>query len=316
MADRHDPTHPLLEASLLSHHPRFFARTLMWSAMQEKIDLNLTSPGDSDTSFVEFIITRPGDQGSENAQIDHLWQDLSPQTRAFTSLFSVVGKYPLPDKSTALIYERNPHPPFHVSPLTTCDLERRIADAMHHWVEGNVTVSVEASPTEMQEGRLRRVRVTCSPCSFQGGKVEKAEVVVERPWLNLYRLWDEHRLGLLAFESLKPTLLVKAEDAQSRLAAVKGFEDPQVQMVGGKLRVTARYKGHPVAATVYVTVDNSRYAHLDAILDSFSVEGIPLPGWILGKAHRQSLWLYPIPDFPGKIIVNHVSIENGNFLVS
>ena len=279
--------------------------------MQEGIDLSLTSPGDSNTSFVEYIITRPGNQGSETSFLDSLWQDLRPQTRAFTSLFSIVGQFPLPDKSTAFVYERDPHPHFHVTPLNTRELERRIAQSLHGWVQGNVTVSIEATPEELQEGRLHRVRATCSPCSFQGARIEKAEVVIEKPWLNLYRLWDENRLGLMAFESLKPTLEVTAEDAKARLASVKELQDSDVQMLGGKLIVRGRYKGIPVSAMAHVTVDNSRYAHLDAILDSLSVEGILLPGWVLGKAHHQTLWIYPIPDFPGKILVNHVALENG-----
>jgi hypothetical protein len=316
LAQRHDASQPLLEASVLSHQEWFFARTLKWTAMQKGTELDLTSPGDSDTSFVEYIIRRPGFQGTETELLDRKWQDLRPESRAFTQLFSLVGQYTLPDHSVALVYERHPHPQFQVAPLNTKELERRIALALHHWVQGDVKVVVEATPAELKEGRLRRVQVTCAPCTYQGARIEKAEVVVEKPWLNLYRLWDENRLGLMAFESLKPTLQVTAADALSKLSAVKGLTNLDVQMVAGKLIVRGHYKGISVAAIAHVSVDNSRYAHLDAILDRISVAGIPLPGWILGKAHHQSLWLYPIPDFPGHILVDQVQIENNAILIS
>ena len=57
----------------------------------------------------------------------------------------------------------------------------------------------------------------------------------------------------MAFESLKPTLEVTAEDAKARLASVKEIQDSDVQMVGGKLIVRGRYKGIPVSAKAHVT---------------------------------------------------------------
>ncbi len=316
MTQHHDPTQPLLLASVLSHHPYFFARTLKWSAMQKGINMDTVSPGDSNASFAEFVIKRPGNQGTETGELDRQWQELHPATRAFTSLFSIGARFPLPDQSEAIAYERTSHPRFQVQPLNTKEVERRIAQALGQWVQGPLVVSVEALPAELAEGRLQQVRVSCSPCWIQRTRIEKAEVKLQKPWLNLYRLWDEHRPGLLAFESLKPTCEVLQGDLTTRLSLVKELRDARVELSGGKVHVYGRYKGIPVGATVSTTLDNTDYAHLDAVLERVTIAGVPLPGWILGKAHRQTLCLYPVPDFPGQIVVNQIIIDKGRLLIS
>src|SRR5439155_1789622 len=97
----------------------------------------------------------------------------------------------------------------------------------------------------------------------------------------------------------------------SRLSTIKELRDARVDFAGGRVQVHGRYKGIPVSATASVNLDTTDYAHLDAVLDRITIAGVPLPGWILGKVHRQTLWLYPVPNFPGKILVNQVTIDNG-----
>jgi len=316
MAQRHDRSQPFLLASIMSHHPRFFPRTLKWSAMQERIDMRLVSGGDADASFAEYIVDRPGDQGSETAFFDQRWQDLRPQTRAFTSLFSVCARYALPDHREAIVYERNPHPRFQVSSLNHTELERHLAKALQEWVQGPLKVTVEGEPSGLQEGRANRVRILCHDCSVQKIPLHEVEVVVDKPWFNLYRLWDENRLGLMAFESLKPTIQLRAQDVAWRLAGVKGLRDPEVLFAEDKILLRGRYRGIPVGLAAHIVVDNSRYSRVVVVLDRITLAGIPLPGWLLGKASRQILWTYPTPDFPGRILIEHVSIQNGEILTS
>jgi hypothetical protein len=177
-------------------------------------------------------------------------------------------------------------------------------------------VSVEASPAGLREGHLDRVRISCSQCSVQGLPIRDIDVVAEKPWLNLYRLWDENRLGLLAFESLTPSCKVTVEDANSMLSKVKGISRYDVQFVHGEVRAQARFKGIPVGAALHVSLDHSSYPGLEAVLDTITVGGIPLPGWLLGKVHRQTLILYPIPDFPGRILIRHVTTDNGELIIN
>ncbi len=312
----HDPSQPFLAASILSHQPRFFARTLKWSAFREGVILKTVSPGDSDASFTEFVIKRSGNQGTEAAVLDKQWQELKPQGRAFLSLFSTCGRFPLPDGSEAVIYRRNPHPQFQVTLRSQAELERRLAHALQRRIQGPLKVSVDAIPAELVEGRLIRVRLTCDMCTINGLQIKRLEVVLEKPWFNLYRLWDEGRLGLLAFESLEPSCIIRAEDVQTLLSEMKGLRGVSVQFNEGYVRVRAHYKNMPIRARAHIVLNTSDYPGLDAVLDTLSLGGVPLPGWLLGKAHRQTLWLYPLPDFPGRILINHVTAQNGEMIIS
>ena len=312
LAGQHDTSQPFLTASVLSHHPRFFARTLKWSAIQRGIEFETVSPGDADASFAEFVITRPGDQGSETAHLNTQWQSLQPGSRVFKDLFTERARHRLPDGSEAIVYRREPHPRFQVRPLNRAEVERRVALAAGRRITGPVKVSAEAAPAELAEGRLRRLRIACGPCEVDGVRVQRMDVIVEKPWINLYRLWDEDRLGLLAFESIQPVLEIKAEDAAARLSKVKGLSRIDVQFSGRRARVRARYREIPAGAVVRLTLDPSApYPSLRATLRTITLGGVPLPGWLLGKTHRQVLPLYPIPSFPGRIQVNSVQLNDG-----
>lgn len=316
LSEQHDPTQPFLSASILSHHPHFFARTIKWSAFQRGIPMKTVSTGNSDTCFAEFVVRRDGHQGTEQAVIDQQWQALKPESRAFKELFSERGQFTLPDQTPAVVYGRLTHPQFHVRPLTEAELERRLGLALRYWVDGPLAVKVASTPQGLREGRLDRVVLSCDGCSVKGLAIEHLEVIAEKPWINLYRLWDEGRLGLLAFESLRPSCVVQASGALALLNRVKKIESPEVRFSKGRVEARARYAGIPVRATAEVSVSASRYPGLDAVLKWVWVGGVPLPGWLLGKAHHQTLALYSLPDFPGRILIQNIRIDNNQITIS
>ena len=62
----------------MAQNARFFARTIKWSLRQEGIRMKSVSPGDSDTSFAEYLITRSGHQDKESDMIQAEWNSLKP----------------------------------------------------------------------------------------------------------------------------------------------------------------------------------------------------------------------------------------------
>src|SRR5256885_6556947 len=132
----------------------------------------------------------------------------------------------------------------------------------------------------------------------------------------LVRLGDESGWGLAGSELGNPGWDLGQGDLSLWVSTVKEGRDRQGEVAGGKVRVHGRYKGIPVGATAVIDLDNSDYAHVDAVLDYVTIAGIPFPGWMLGKAHRQTLWLYPVPNFPGQILVHQITIDNGRLLLS
>lgn len=316
LAQNHDSTQPFLTASLLAQHARFFARSFKWSMRQQGYALKPISTGDSDACFTEFLIARSGHQDNETAQIEREWQELKPTSRAFQALFSIKARFPLPDGSEATIYGRDPHPQFQIDGLSAKSVQRHLTRVLQKWVQGPLTVSVEATPAQLKTGHLERIHLTCSPCLAQGARVEKVDVVIEKPWLNLYRLWDEDRLGLLALESIHPILEIRTEDVQRRLEEVKGLGPVDVQFSDGKVRLRTSWKGIPLGAVVRVDLKTSAYPRLTATLERISLANIPLPGWLLGKAHKQILYLDPAPSFPAHIDIHQVTLEENRLTLS
>lgn len=311
MREHHDPTLPMITASILSHHPRFFARTIKWSAIQRGIEMETISPGNADASFSEFIVVRPGDQGSETALLDKQWQALNPETRAFTGVFQDALQVQLPTGNSAQVYQRQAHVRYDVSPLTTSELEKRVAAALSPMIQGALTVTAKATPEGLAEGRLTRLKVSCGPCRIKGLRLQKADLTLENPRLNLYRLWDEKRLGLLGFEVLRPVLLLAAPDLVERLSTEKHLANVRVQFTASQARIEAQYKNEPIQAVAQVQLQPSgKYPTLNAQLKSVSFRNIPLPGWLIGKARTQSLPLYPVATFPGRIQIDSVQLEN------
>ena len=64
-------------------------------------------------------------------------------------------------------------------PLTIPELERRIAQSLARFVQSPLTISVEATPEGLREGRLQRIHISCSPCPAQGVQIPKMDVVIE-----------------------------------------------------------------------------------------------------------------------------------------
>jgi len=315
MSAHHDSSQPFLTASVLSHHPRFFARTLKWTLRADDLSIKTTGAGTPDASFSEFIILREGDQGSEGATIEKEWQDVEPKSRAFRTVFPPGVRYTLLDNSHVTIYQRIPHPRFDIPSLSSDAVAQRLTHSLARWVSGPLRVAVQSTPSGLREGRLERIIATCENCQVQGMTVHALELDIRRPWVNLYRLWDEDKIGLLAFESAHARLVLTEKDVIVPLSKIKGVTDPQVEFIDGKIKVRAHVHGIPVKAVVYPDILLIGQRRASATLETISLGGIPLPGWVIGTAHHQTLWFDPQPSFPGKILETRVSADHQKLIL-
>lgn len=306
----HDPIQPFILTSVLSNHPLFFGRNIRWSLRAHGISIDLSAPGDPLADFTEFVITKSSDRGAESDHLEEEWHQLQKSGRAFKTLFTPVSHFSLPDGSETTIYQRDAHHVFDVRPVTKPLIEKRLYKALQQQIAGAFTIDLEGTQDEFQKGRAVRARIRGGPWILRDLPIAQAEVVLTKPWFNLYRLWDENQLGLLAFESIKPTVQINAVDVQNLLAKkVKGLEDIHVNFTGGKVQVRARFHGLPLGATARVEIESSPPC-LVATVSTLKAAGIPVPGWLFGKIHRQTVPLDPIPSFPGHILIQQVVLEN------
>ena len=93
------------------------------------------------------------------------------------------------------------HPIFHVPGLSSNAVASRLTHTLGRWVKGPLKVSVQSTPAGLREGRLDTMAATCTGCQIKGVTVHSFALDINHPWINLYCLWDEDRIGLLAFKS-------------------------------------------------------------------------------------------------------------------
>lgn len=315
MSERHDATQSFLAASVLAHYPRFFARGLKWSLRAQGLSLKTTGAGDPDSSFVEYIVLRHAEDEAGSPD-DQEWQGTQPESRAFKTLYSICGQYTLPDKSQVVVYQRLAHPHFDVTPRTPEAVASRLTHTLKRWVQGPLKVSVRSTPQGLVDGHLEEITASCEGCQVQGVTVPSATLVVTKPWLNLYNLWDQDRIGFLAFESVGARLVLSADALREPLSKVRGVQDAHVEFADGKIRVRAKVRGIRVGAVAHTDlVLSGKHPYVDATLDWISIASIPIPGWIIGKAYRQTLWLEPQPSFPGWVRISHLTLDNQQLIL-
>jgi hypothetical protein len=316
LAKTHDTSQPFLAASVLSHQPRFFARGLKWSLRAQNLSLKTRGAGTPDSGFVEYIFLRQGGERGGSEDVDEEWRDAEHESRAFQTLFHLRAQYALPDGSNVSLYQRDPHPHFDVKPLSTDAVAQHLAHTLRRWVQGPLMISVEATPEGLREGHLGKITATCEDCQVQGVRVPSAKVVITHPWINLYNLWDQDRIGFLAFESVGAKVVLSADELKEPLSKIRGVQGAQVEFTDGKIKVGARLHGIPVRAVVHTDlVLSGDHPYLEAVLDRISIAGVPLPGWIIGKASRQTLWLEPQPSFPGRVLISRVTLDHNQLIL-
>lgn len=310
-----DPGQPLLLASVLSNQPYFFPRGLRWSMRAQGWPMIPSSPGDPTADFTEFIIQKSADIGPESEDLSREWKALKHSGRAFSALYSSIGRFPLPDGSEAVVYKRDPAHAFQVGPLTKGDLQKRLLHIVHNDIQGPQELRLDGDAGQWRRGRFPHIHLEGRSCVIRGLPVTRYELEANDLWLNLYRVWDEQKLGLLAFSSLEPRLEIQAGDVEVVLQQrAKGLKEVHVHFDKGHILLGGRWRSLRLSLRGHVEVLPGR--DLVAVTDSVSVGAIALPGWFFGKLSRYAVPLYPIPSFPGRILIHQVRLDQDRMEVN
>ncbi len=304
----HDPSQPFLLVSVLSNHPMLFGRNLRWSLRSQGIRMDTSSVGDPNADFAEFVITKSGDGGPESDAIRRTWQSLQDAGRSFTALFRPIAQVDLPDGSQATVYQRDVHPRFKVTPLSVKAVEKKILMLAREAAGKGSKVVILATPEQLREGRMALARLHLQNGTVQGIALPPIDAEITEARLNLYRLYDRHEPGLLSFGSLHVSTQISARQVEEELnSRVKGLSKAQAHFKNGTVGVHARLHGIPLSAWARVAIKNEK---LVATITWLRVAGVPIPGFLFGKVHIQSVPLYPIPSFPGRIDIRNLHLDN------
>lgn len=206
MEKTRDPAQSLLLVSVASNHRYLFARNLRWSLRAHGQAIAPCKEGDPTADFSEFIVVKTGDRGPDAEDLNKDWDRLRLSGRAFDELFQMTRRFSLPDGSEALLYRRNPAVVFQGVPVTHRSLHARLVDIFHDQIRGPLILSFTGTPEDWRRGRFPGMVIEGQSCNINGLPVSRLRVEATSLWLNLYRVWGQKRLGLLAVSSLQPSV--------------------------------------------------------------------------------------------------------------
>lgn len=302
----------VLRVALISNHPYLFPRNLEWSARTAGIPLRASVDMDSNANFNEFVVLKSGELYSDRS--DRRRRELLAN-RAFTDYYQKVATLPLPDGSAADVYHRSFGQPFKIDGVTNQVVETKLHAALARDVMGSFDVAVSGDESSLQRGELATLSIKGGPWSVNGVPVSSGEIQLSKARLNLYTLWDDRGLGLLGFDEIKPCLRLSAAEIQQWLRAKQpDSSDVQVQMRNDHVVASAMRSGWRLGLDVHTSLS----AEQDAVrvtLDHVMIGSMRVPGWILGRAHQQSVSLQRDDAVPGHIKINSLLAQDGRLSI-
>ena len=315
IATTRDTAQPFPTLSVLSNHPMFFGRNIRWTLHCLGKDVEPSSPGDSTADFTEYILTKSGDPGPDAGQVLGEWDRLNKSGRAFKELYLPIAQFPLPDKSTAVLYRRDPLHAFAV-PVTLRSLKGKLTQILGKLVNGPLDVELLAPIDHLRRGHIDYVEIKGGPWMIRGIPVAHADVFVDNAWINLYRVWDEQAIGLLAAKNLHAHIEVDGNALQAALQSkIKGISDFKIQFADQGALATARWRHIPLQLSVGLSLREGP-SRLVAILREIKIMHLPVPALILGKLHAYQVPLTPISTFPVTLEIHKIETEHNTLKIS
>ncbi len=303
-----DPGEEYLRVALVSNHPAFFPRTVEWSSQASGQPMHVSFGVNPDADFNEFIVLKSGDVYSDKAVAG---REKLLASRSFNEYFTRVALLPLPDGSVASVYHRDAGHVFKLDGLSKQTIETKLHAELERFVAGPFEVMVSGDEAALKRGRIDHLSIKGGPWTIRGIPVAAGNIQLRDARFNLYALWDGQGIGLVDFSAAMPCLNVSANQLVHYLQTKqRKLSDVTIDMHNGHLLAAARRSGWRVAVELRMAVESDRQ-HLGMMLDRFSVGSISLPGWVLGRAHRQRVSLVPDAAIPGRIEVGEVHADAG-----
>ena len=309
MQTHRDVDRPFLLASVVSKHPALSAAPLQWSFRSRRDKLWISHAGNPDLDFTEFIVVKSDGLGLSDPELGSRWSNWTRNGRSFTALYPRVAAFHLPDGSQTQLYQWRADTAFQIGAADVVTLERKLAKALTRYVQGPFQIILRGSPSELRRGMISSMMIEGKEWTIKQIPIAQANVRLSGVRLNLYRLYDQGRAGIMAVHTVAPELTINARDLEKALLQhVIGLHEPHITFTQGRAEAEGLYRGLPIRVTATLKLEQSP-RRLVATLKNFSIHGVPIPGWFLGMAYRQTLPLDPTPDFPATIAIQSVTLD-------
>jgi hypothetical protein len=296
--------------------------SLRYEALRRELPLQVTRAWSGPPLGIDFVVLKTGSQGPSfsAAKPERITRAFAGEDPDLASAFPVIGEYPLPDGSRAVLRARRIPALEHVAPA---EVAGRLRQAQESALAGFVRdavglrVSVDYRPEAILRGEVDRVRVEAEAATI--GELERRDraplrvrdvrIEVDRLLVNPQRLVRTGRLEILDAGALRiERAVVTQGDLDALLAGQPVGRWLTVALGDGSADV--RLKGLPGSARVGLR-PGSPTAPFALAVDDLSVGGIRVPGVLVDWVVRHFDPTLRLKDLPVPVSLPPIRIRPG-----
>jgi hypothetical protein len=268
---------------------------LRYYAVRDGLPLQFTRAWSSEPIGVDYMVLKTGDQGpswAPHKRAHRIGQRLAADT-ALASVFPVIGEYPLPDGSTAILRVRRSVwldvDARTMGRAVEVALRRRLAEVARE-LDG-VEVSLDYDDA-IRSGRVNRLELAANTAVVGDWTRPEASrlrlydvrIVLSDVVVNPLSALSAARFDPLAVGRVRiDEATVAASDLQAFLTAQKGFDRSRLTLGNGTVELRLRSRGPDVTARVRLRPGGDRMIAVEAERLRVGVVIIPasLANWVL-----------------------------------
>jgi hypothetical protein len=282
--------------SVVPNHNFFSVSNFRYYALRDGLPLQFLRAWDGDPIGIEYVVLKTGAIGPAWTA-EKIQRTTTQFTRdpALARVYPVVGEYPLPDGSTAVLRVRRVPDGVGASPERLAQLlEAAIRKQLPAVARDLDNLSVRIEHDEgLVHGRVKRVELAADSARIAEYRRPDAAVLRLRGlWLiadevlvNPFSLESDGRAELLDVGRLRLARAeLGADDLQAFLVGLKAFRRSRVQLGQDVVYFTARQPGADVSAVVRVVPAADRPFALS--VDRAAVGWLPVPAVLVNWVVR------------------------------
>lgn len=253
----------------------------------------------------EFILYKTGERGpafsagTVNACADFL----ENPPGWFGRVFREKDRWPLPDGSTAILYQCDPLPVRDVDAgLLNVELKELVLPKLKA-----TDVMLRARPRSAKDtavGRYDELLLSARRLEYQGVAFDDVSVRLVEPQVNLPLFLETQEIQLLSLRALYPRAAVSETGLTELLERKAGWiKRPDIRFENSALIVQAALSGIPVKLVARIKVSGDQ---LTTRLMSWRLAGIPLPKVFVRAVTNRRVTLRPNSETPFALKVGEI----------
>lgn len=315
--DLRDKKSPFSKIVTVSNAPYFHSTTLNASCRAKPIPaLNFEGPSKTRwLEFTEFILVKTGDLGPgfTLGTVGACAKFLADPPDWFGQVFKEKGRWPLPDGSSAILYQREPKPihtvAFDFFNFSMGEMVFDNIDAKDVEIKANLS-----SKGEFALGKIKKLIIRSGNVEYKDLNFIDVSVKLINPQINIPLFLEDQQLQFLNLETLKLNAKIPTQSflkyARDNLAWLK---DPTMELRDSDISVKGVAFGVPVQVDLSILVQNSL---IKTALRKIRIFNSPFPTIFFRSYADRSAPLKRNPDMPFNLDISSIIGEGDGLRIS